>query len=265
MATNTPATISVEHIFIPDGLPAFMQTLYSLPNCPPSLYLTVSSSTSLVIYVAPASQIAIIKLSELRTALDQQDQNALALKSLLEHGPKTKVFFDARDAAKVLFERSADYDIEVCVMQSEVHEVQLMELTSRQRGRNGVWLAGFDKCIMAESKLDLNQIQFSDYGTFDKRILHLPILWGKYHALLLKLKSGSKFWISEVRCATKKRLDFAHGKKHPGHNCEGARIWWDSTYLDEATDSWNEDILSDAYSGGDYLGGAEHWSLFNKL
>jgi hypothetical protein len=98
--------ISVEYISIPDAIPTFMQSLIGLSNNPASVYLSVNSQ-NLVIYVAPASTINVFNLSHLRSALDQNDKNAVALKSFLETGTTIKVFFDARMPAKILFDLCA--------------------------------------------------------------------------------------------------------------------------------------------------------------
>lgn len=103
MASTTP-TISVERISIPRALPAFMHSLFGLPNDPASLYLSVDSD-SLIIYAEPASTVNIVDLSQLNGALRQGDESALALKSFLETGTTIKVFFDARNPARTLFNR----------------------------------------------------------------------------------------------------------------------------------------------------------------
>jgi hypothetical protein len=93
--------ISVEYISIPDAIPTFMQSLIGLSNNPASLYLSVNPQ-SLVIYVAPALTISVFNLLRLRSALNQNNKNAEALKSFLETGTTIKVFFDARMPAKIL-------------------------------------------------------------------------------------------------------------------------------------------------------------------
>lgn len=103
MAPTIPSTISVERISIPEALPAFLHCLVGLPNNPASLYISVNSR-SLIIYVAPASTVNVIDLSDLSIALCQKDESVLALKSLLETGTAIKVFFDARMPAKILFD-----------------------------------------------------------------------------------------------------------------------------------------------------------------
>ena len=106
MASGTPLVITVEHIAVPRELPAFMQSLVGLSNNPASLYRSVNLQ-SLIVYVAPTSTVSVINLSRLYNALCQEDENALALKSVLETSTVVKVFFDARMPAKILFDRCA--------------------------------------------------------------------------------------------------------------------------------------------------------------
>jgi hypothetical protein len=103
MAAINP-TLSVEHILVPRELPEFIRSLVGLPNNPASLYLSVGSR-SLFIYVEPVSNIRVIDLLHLNDALIQDNESALALKSLLETGTAKKVFFDARMPSKILFDR----------------------------------------------------------------------------------------------------------------------------------------------------------------
>lgn len=103
MTATSSLAISAEHISVPEALPAFVHSLIGVPNNPASLYLSINPR-SLIIYVAPASTVNVINLSHLSVALRQENGSASALKTLLETGTTTKVFFDARIPAKVLFE-----------------------------------------------------------------------------------------------------------------------------------------------------------------
>ncbi|KAF2113847.1 hypothetical protein BDV96DRAFT_688750 [Lophiotrema nucula] len=268
MASATCSTISAEHISIPGALPAFMQSLIGLPNNPASLYLSINRR-SLIIYVAPASTVNIIDLSDLNVALCQKDESALALKSLLETSTIIKVFFDARVPAKSLFER-CDIKLanETYTKQTYIHEVQLMELALRQKDRGREWLVGLDKCIIQDSDLDVDKVTAgspSGAAGFDMRILHLPVLWAKYHDQLTSGRNGAAFWISMIREATTKRLEVSRGEKDRGYVDDGAKSGWYKEIIDERTDSWNDDVLMDAIHGGEYLGGNEHWSKFKLL
>jgi hypothetical protein len=103
MAPNT-TPISVENISIPDGLPKFFDSFAQLPNNPAPLYLSVTSER-LIVYVPAVSTVNFISLEQLSVALRQTDRLVTALKALLETSTVTKVFFDARTPAKILFER----------------------------------------------------------------------------------------------------------------------------------------------------------------
>lgn len=106
MAGFAPPTITVNSISIPHALPAFLQSITGLPNDPPSLYVSVNSR-DISIYVTPISTISVISLSQLCTALVHNNESAVALKAIFETEPITKVFFDARMPARLLWDRCA--------------------------------------------------------------------------------------------------------------------------------------------------------------
>ncbi|KAF1993820.1 hypothetical protein P154DRAFT_527481 [Amniculicola lignicola CBS 123094] len=95
---------------------------------------------------------------------------------------------------------------------------------------------------------------------FDKRILHLPLLWKKYHDQLASgyNRVGKSFWIAIIREATQRRLEVSRGEKHRGYDADGAKSGWYKESIEERTDSWNNDVLIDAYTGGEFVGGEEH-------
>jgi hypothetical protein len=100
---------------------------------------------------------------------------------------------------------------------------------------------------------------------FDKRMLHLPVLWKKYHDQLAKGHDRKPFWVARIREATQKRLEVSRGEKHRGYDADGARSGWYKDSIEHQTDSWNDDVLMDINSGGEFLGGAEHWAKFDVL
>ncbi|PVH93239.1 hypothetical protein DM02DRAFT_733234 [Periconia macrospinosa] len=270
MACATSSIISVKYISIPDALSAFMQSLVGLSNNPASLYLSVSSQ-SLVVYVATASTINVFNLSRLRSALDQNDNSAVALKSFLETGTTIKVFFDARMPAKILFDVCAiKLANKICTERAFIHEIQLMELALRRSDNNREWLAGFDKCIENDSDLDVDAAMLGNGSSgigIDERILHLPVLWKKYHGQLIsgRFGVGGSFWIMMIREATQKRLEVSHGEEHRGYLVNGARSGWYRESIEEVSESWNDDLMMDISTDGEFLGGAEHWAQFNVL
>jgi hypothetical protein len=81
-----------------------LDSFAQLPNNPAPLYLSVTSER-LIVYVPAVSTVNFISLEQLSVALRQTDRLVTALKALLETSTVTKVFFDARTPAKILFER----------------------------------------------------------------------------------------------------------------------------------------------------------------
>ena len=270
MALTTSETITVQHIATPDALNMLLQSFDGLPNNPASLYFSTTAQY-LIIYVAPMRAISTIGISYLVEALRQKERNACALQSFLENGPAIKVFFDARKTAKILFDSCAiRLSNPPCTARAHIHEVQMMELALRQRDTDRKWLAGFDKCIARDSNLDINMHILDDLGEsklFDKRILHLPFLWKKYHDRLLANRNGvgGAFWVAHIREATQKRLAVSCGETHRGYSIDSAKSAWDRESIEESTDSWNDDVFMDLIHQGEILGGAEHWAKFDML
>ena len=145
-----------------------------------------------------------------------------------------------------------------------------MELALRKSDTDREWLAGLDKCIRQDSVLDIDMLMAgSPEGDveFDKRILHLPVLWKKYHDRLLagRIGVGGSFWVAMIREATHKRLEVSRGEKHRGYDADSARSAWDKDSIEEQTESWNDDVLMDVNTDGEWMGGVEHWAKFAVL
>ena len=104
MAVVPPRKITLQGIASPDAFHTLLQTLDGLPNNPASLYLS-NTSHDLIIYVAPTRVVNLINISYLSNALSEKEKEASAMKSFLETGTASLVFFDARKTAKVLFEK----------------------------------------------------------------------------------------------------------------------------------------------------------------
>jgi hypothetical protein len=104
MATTSPQTISTKRIHTHEALKPLVQSFNQLANDPASFYLSMDSR-SLVMYIAPLGTVNVISLSYLVDALQQKDTSATTLKIFLESSLATKIFFDARTPAKVLFGR----------------------------------------------------------------------------------------------------------------------------------------------------------------
>jgi hypothetical protein len=103
MAVLPPRKITLQRIASPDAFQSLLQTFDGLPNDPGSLYLS-NTSHDLIIYVAPTRVVNLINISYLSNALSRKEKEASAMKSFLETGTASLVFFDARKTAKILFE-----------------------------------------------------------------------------------------------------------------------------------------------------------------
>jgi hypothetical protein len=104
MALIPPTRIKLQRVASPDEFHTLLRTFDGLPNDPAFLYLS-NTSHDLIIYVAPTRVVNSINISYLSKALSIQEKGASALKSFLETGAATLVFFDARKTAKILFEK----------------------------------------------------------------------------------------------------------------------------------------------------------------
>jgi hypothetical protein len=151
-----------------------------------------------------------------------------------------------------------------------------MEIALRKSDREREWLASFnkvikqiDKVITQHAFLDIYERVTLDLLTdFDLRTLHLPALWKIYHDRLVKGKfgNGGGFWVAMIREKTQERLEVARGEKKDGHGLGDAySSGWYREYIETHSELWNEDVLDDVYSGGEFLGGKEHWSQFAML
>jgi hypothetical protein len=146
----------------------------------------------------------------------------------------------------------------------------MMELALRRSDYDRKWLAGLDRCIVQDSSLNLNVLAPRGPGenkAFDERILHLPVLWKTYHDQLLANRNGigGSFWVAKIREATQKRLAVSCGETHRGYSVDGARSAWDKEDIEEQTESWNDDVMQDCITAGEFVGGAAHWAKFNML
>ncbi|KAH6639887.1 hypothetical protein C7974DRAFT_422384 [Boeremia exigua] len=256
MAFNSSGTITVQHITTPDALNTLCRSCDGLPNGPKdpaSLYLS-HNTRSLTIYIAPLRVVNVISFPYLIKAFGQEEMGASALKSLLETNAATKVFFDARETAKILFDScSIKLALPLYVKRAHVHEVQMMEVALRPNDNEREWLLGLDECIARDSSLDIDSLMPDDLGRvkgFDKRTLHLPFLWKKYHDRLLDTGfQGGAFWTAQIREATRKRLAVACGDYHAGYNGNNAWSTWDEDSIEEQTDAWNDGVGDDDLRG----------------
>jgi hypothetical protein len=105
MASTSPPAISMNYIFTSAALNTLLQSFNGLLNNPASLYLS-ATPRRLIIYVLPTHTVNVLSLPYLIESLQQGKQSALGMKAFLENNETTtKVFFDARMSAKLLFEQ----------------------------------------------------------------------------------------------------------------------------------------------------------------
>jgi hypothetical protein len=104
MASTSPQPILVDHIATPTALSTLVQSFTGLPNYPAPLYLSTNLH-SLVVYVASLHTVNVISFTFLVEALRYGEDSASSFKDFLEASPTIKVFFDARMAAKTLYDR----------------------------------------------------------------------------------------------------------------------------------------------------------------
>ena len=68
-----------------------------------------------------------------------------------------------------------------------------------------------------------------------------------------------------IREATQKRLAVSRGEHHKGYSIDSAKSVWYRKTIDEERESWNDDVMTDINTDGDYLAGAKHWARFEIL
>jgi hypothetical protein len=144
----------------------------------------------------------------------------------------------------------------------------MIELAVRKSDHAREWLASLDKCNTRDSDLDIDALIPDDWigiNQFDARILHLPVLWKKYHDQLHASHygfAGGGFWVAKIRTDTRLRLAVSCGETHYGYGTANAYSHWDKDRIDEETEIWNDAIMDSGCRGG--VGG-EHWAKFNLL
>jgi hypothetical protein len=146
----------------------------------------------------------------------------------------------------------------------------MIELAVREGYNGREWLASLDKCIARDSDLDVTALIPDDWigiNQFDSRILHLPVLWKKYHDQLHAGRNGfagGGFWAAKIRTDTRLRLAVSCGETHYGYSADGANSGWYREGVEAEIEAWNDDVDDDIRLGGRFLG-AEHWAKFNLL
>ncbi|KIX97331.1 uncharacterized protein Z520_06783 [Fonsecaea multimorphosa CBS 102226] len=135
----------------------------------------------MVVFIPPKSTVYVVELRHLgHLAFCVPGGDGRTLKAILESDAIPKAFFDVRNASAALF---AQHQITL----GGVHDVQLMELATRQGDFNKRFVVGWDKCIAKDGGGEafnntLDAVSMSSLPRFNARILHLPVLWATYHA-----------------------------------------------------------------------------------
>lgn len=105
----------------------------------------------------------------------------------------------------------------------------MIALAVREGDYGREWLASLDKCIARHSGLDVTALMPDDsigVNQFDSRILHLPVLWKRYHDQLHAGRygfDGGGFWVAKIRTDTRLRLAVSCGETHYGYSADGAK------------------------------------------
>ncbi|CZT53177.1 uncharacterized protein RSE6_14640 [Rhynchosporium secalis] len=134
-----------------------VEALAKLPTIPPSLFLDLEganlsrhgSPSILQIHVSPAGQTFLIDINTLgNEAFTTPGTSGQTLKTILESTSIPKVFFDVRNDSDALF---SHYGINLAC----IHDLQLMELASRDFGRK--FVSGLAKCIVTDLSLTASE------------------------------------------------------------------------------------------------------------
>ncbi|RMZ84653.1 hypothetical protein DV737_g1164, partial [Chaetothyriales sp. CBS 132003] len=202
----------------------------------------------MVLFIPSRSTVYVIDLPELGPSafsISRADDEKQTLKSILESDRVPKAIFDVRNTFTAL---SRLHNIAL----QNIHDVQLMELATRNADTSKRYLAGWDKCIAEDGSInpavDLRG-QPPLPLVFDPRILQLPVLWAKYHAKLTS--TGMAFWVYMVRKATKDRV--TKPKRLPSYTENSTSNDtlgpWAAYTIEDETDKWNDRCLEDALCG----------------
>lgn len=256
---------------------------------PPSLYLDLEGlrfgrygSISIVtLFVRPKKQTYLIDVHLLGSAaFSITTSNAVSLKSILESPEIPKVVFDIRDYSHALFSHH-----QICV--KGIKDLQLMELATWKGSKNLV--TDLARCLesdvltTAAAKANwhrtkcrgmqlYNPKKDGRYEIFAERPLRsevrdycagdvglLPVLFDIYNARLRPGGNGGAFWRVQVREETTNRI---RASQHPDYG-PGAKsricLAWDKWNIEQAKEAWNEEVLSNAFTGDMVLNKDDRW------
>ncbi|KAI9732941.1 MAG: hypothetical protein M1818_007374 [Claussenomyces sp. TS43310] len=276
MSSTTSDRSNITFVDSEASLLLLLDSIVNLAVDPPSLYIDLEGinlgrhgSISIVsLYIAPSQKTYLIDIHSLgRAAFSTTTNRGTSLKTVLESSTIPKVVFDIRndsDALFSLFQISVD----------GIKDLQLLELATRTGSRN--YVSGLAKCIEQQSPIsaaaktewrlakDRCQRLFipdkgGRYEVFNERPLRPELIWyckadvallpGLYGVYTAKLRpAGQAFWRVTVRNATKDRIKQSQSPRYDG-NSKSKVLGWDSATIDAMTESWNEDIMMEAFVG----------------
>ncbi|RMZ74924.1 hypothetical protein DV738_g5679, partial [Chaetothyriales sp. CBS 135597] len=188
-----------------------------LPTNPVSLYLNLevpelhkrkSLINRLVLFVAPRSTVYVIDMLDLEVAFSthgSQGGRHQTLKSILESVHVPKAVFDARKVCAALsrlqdIDKTDEHAAIPSIAMRNIHDVQLMELATRESTKSKQYLASWDECILTAGDGSVTSAcELPTYQPvpllFDPRLLQLPVLWANYHAKLTEPGGEMAFWM----------------------------------------------------------------------
>lgn len=199
----------------------------------------------LILFVPPKSAVYVVDIFLLGTlTFSTSGTDGQTLKSMPESNSIPKVFFDVRNASVALF-------VEYQIAFGCLHDIQLMELATREQDSNKEYVAGLHRCITQDGELDatIALALGSSSQHFDTRVLHFPKLWKRYHTELTRTRSGAEFWVYMVRIAIKDRVLSTQNATYDQMGTENACSPWDRDTIDMDIDAWNDDVMKQAEEG----------------
>ena len=215
--------MAVQVVDTVDSMAILADSLSNLQVSPPSIYIDLEGinlgrkgSTSIVtVYVWPTDQVYLVDIHTLGAAAFSTEGNTSkqSFQTILESEAFPKVFFDVRNDSDALYS-------EFGVRLAAIHDVQLMELATRQGSKE--YLNGLTACICSHAGLGKQQqLEWTTgksagkeiFATFNDRPLSrvqidycaqdvalLPKLWMVYNAML------TSDWRTKVAQETVNRL-----------------------------------------------------------
>ena len=275
-AASATQTVVVDSL---SSLRCLLDNASDLPSEPPSLFIDLEgirlgrkgSISIFSIYIAPKKIVYLVDIYTLgSSAFSTTNAKTNSLRTLLECSVTAKVIFDVRNDSDALYSL---YLISV----NGIEDLQLMELGCRRGCKDRVM--SLAKCIeqhcpmRPEAKREWQVTKYytaqlfdpekgGRYEIFNERPLNreiiryciqdvtlLPELYNVYNSKLEL--PGEMFWREEVRKATKQRIKLSQSPEYDAQAKGKVQGPWDDSYIEQARDQWNEDVMFEALHGDD--------------